>query len=213
MIRNFIRLFLSSILLLPVFSFSAFCAEKLILDNQHSYVLWQVKHLGFSTQSGKWYVNGTLILDKEKPENSKVEATIKIADMVTGIAELDKHLKAKLFFDAQRFPTATFVSNKVEVVSDNSAKVSGMLTLHGVSKPVVLDVTLNKVGKNPINERMTVGFSATTTINRSDFGINAFIPKVGDEVKITIEAEAYKADEASKTVTDNQANSNAAKKQ
>lgn len=212
MIRNFIRFFLPGLLFLPV-SFSAFCAEKLILDNQHSYILWQVEHLGFSTQSGKWYVNGTLMLDKEKPENSKVEATIKIADMITGIPELDKHLKAKLFFDAQRFPTATFVSNKVDVLSDNSAKVSGTLTLRGVSKPVVLDVTLTKVGKNPINERMTAGFKATTIIKRSDFGINAFIPKVGDEVKITIEAEAYKADEASKTATDNQESNNAAKKQ
>lgn len=212
MIRNFIRGFWHFMLLLPI-SFPAFCAEKLILDDQHSYVLWQVKHLGFSTQSGKWYVKGTLVLDKEKPENSKVEATVKIADMITGIPELDKHLKAKLFFDVQRFPTATFVSNKVEVLSDNSAKVYGTLTLHGVTKPVILDVTLNKVGKNPINEKMTAGFSATTTLKRSDFGINAFIPKVGDEVKITIEAEAYKADEASKTPTAHQENNDAAKKQ
>ncbi|CEK11449.1 YceI family protein [Legionella hackeliae] len=212
MIGNFKRLFLSSILLLSA-SFTASSAETLILDNQHSYVLWQVSHLGFSTQSGKWYVNGTLVLDKDKPENSKVDVTIKIADIITGIPELDKHLKAKLFFDVEHFPTATFVSNKVEVLSKNSAKVYGTLTLHGISKPVTLDVTLNNVGQNPVTERMTAGFSATTTIKRSDFGINAFLPKVGDDIKITIEAEAYKADDTSKTKEDSQGTNNASKKQ
>ncbi len=72
-------------------------AETLTLDPEHSYILWQISHLGFSTQAGKWYVNGTVTLDKDKPENSKVNATIKLADIVTGIPELDKHLKGKLF--------------------------------------------------------------------------------------------------------------------
>ncbi|WED43583.1 YceI family protein [Legionella cardiaca] len=208
MIRSLKNALLLCSLLLPA-SFPLFAAETLTLDNEHSYVLWHVKHLGFSTQSGKWYVNGTLILDKDKPENSQVKATVNVADLITGIPELDKHLKAKLFFDAARFPTATFVSNKVDVLSKNSAKVHGTLTLRGVSKPVTLDVVFNKAGKNPVNERMTAGFSATTTIKRSDFGLNAFLPNVGDEVKIEIEAEAYKADDAAKTKPED---NNAAKK-
>lgn len=165
--------------------------ETFILDNQHSYVLWTIKHLGFSTQAGKWYVNGQVILDKEHPDQSKVNATIKIADLVTGLPELDKHLKSKLFLDNDKFPKATFVSDKVQVLSENSAKVEGMLTLHGVTKPVTLDVTLNKAGVNPISNKNAVGFSASTIIKRSDFGMNTLLPDLGDEVAIQIGAEAY----------------------
>ena len=174
------------------FTFPVQAAETLILDPQHTYILWHIKHFGFSTQAGKWYVSGTLVLDKEKPQNSKVNATIQVADMITGIPELDKHLKGKLFFDVEQFPTATFVSNKVVVTGKTTAKVYGMLTVHGISKPVTLDVSLNKAGMNPINDKMTVGFTAFTKIKRSDFAINTLIPGLADEVTIDIEAEAYK---------------------
>ena len=168
-------------------------ATKFILDNQHSYVLWQINHLGFSKQVGKWYVKGNVLLDKDHPKDSKVDAQIDIANLVTGLPELDEHLKGKLFLDAMTYPVATFVSTKVDVINDTSAKVAGTLTLHGVSKPVTLMVTLNKVGANPINNKMSVGFSATTTIKRSDFGINTFLPQLSDEVTIEIGAEAYQA--------------------
>ncbi|QRN03829.1 hypothetical protein GH742_08045 [Legionella sp. MW5194] len=176
-----------SALSLPLFA----APEKLVIDDQHSYVLWRIQHLGFSTQSGKWYVKGSLLLDKDNPQNSKVEATIDVANFVTGIPELDKHLGDKLFFDVKQYPTAQFVSDKVELTGKNTAKVTGTLTVRGVSKPVTLDVTLNKVGKNPVSERMTVGFTATTTLKRSDFGLKAFLPDLGDEVSIEIGAEAY----------------------
>lgn len=166
-------------------------AEKFTLDNQHSYVLWEIAHFGFSKQVGKWYVDGAVILDKDHPDQSKVEAIIKIDNLHTGLPELDKHLKSKEFFDAQHFPTATFVSNKVDIINDTSAKVNGMLTLHGVTKPITLMVTLNKTGVNPISNKMSVGFTATTTIKRSDFGINTLIPSLGDEVTIKIGAEAF----------------------
>ena len=180
-----------AIITLFFLSFSIQAAETLTLDPMHTYVLWRISHFGFSTQSGKWYINdGTLVLDKEKPDNSKVNVTIQVANMVTGIPELDKHLREKLFFNTDQFPTATFVSNKVVVSKDNSAKVYGTLTLHGISKPVVLAVKLNKNGISPITNKMTYGFAATATIKRSDFGINTLAPGLGDEVKINIEAEA-----------------------
>ena len=191
MTKKLIGYFLAGLLIIPFSTLHA-AAETLKLDPEHSYILWQIKHLGFSTQAGKWYVNGTVTLDKDKPENSKVNATIKLADIVTGIPELDKHLKGKLFFDVAKYPTATFVSNKVDVLDKTTAKVHGTLDLHGISQPVTLNVTLNKVGKNPITEKMTAGFTATTTIKRSDFGIKALLTDVGDEVKIEINAEAYK---------------------
>ncbi|WP_392537115.1 YceI family protein [Legionella sp. 227] len=184
-----------SSLLFMAFTFSTSpihaAPETYTLDKNHTFVLWSIDHLGFSTQYGKWYGTGQLILDKDNPSQSKVNVKIDVADMVTGIPELDKHLKSKLFFDTEHFPTATFVSNKVTPKGDNKATVDGTLTLRGVSKPVVLDVTLNKEGMNPISNKMSVGFTATTTINRSDFGINAFLPSVGDKVTLSIGAEAY----------------------
>ncbi len=188
--RHLVRCLCFYILMLLTFTVSA--AETLTIDREHSYILWHIKHFNFSTQSGKWYTEGTLVLDKEKPQNSKVNVTIPIANMVTGIAELDKHLKGKLFFDIKQFPIATFVSDKVIVTGKKTAKVIGTLTVHGVSKPVILNVKLNHVGVNPITEKMTVGFSANTKLKRSDFAINTLLPGVGDEVKIDIEVEAFK---------------------
>jgi polyisoprenoid-binding protein YceI len=164
------------------------------LDPQHSYVSWEIEHLGFSTQTGKWFVNGTLTIDADKPENSKVTATIKIADLVTGIPELNKHLLGPEFFDEAKFPEASFVSNQVKVSTKSTAKVYGTLTLHGVSKPIVLDVVLKKIGKSPINDKETLGFSATTELKRSDFGIKTLLPPLGDEIKIKIGAEAVKVE-------------------
>lgn len=192
--RKIINYALTSMLfMLPITLPAHATAERLLLDNQHSYVLWTIEHLGFSTQAGKWYVNGEVTLDKANPKNSKVDATVKVADVITGIPELDKHLRGKLFFNTDQFPTATFVSDKVDVTGKTTAKVHGILTILGITKPITLNVTLNKVGKNPINNKMTAGFTATTTIKRSEFGMNTLKGDLGDDVKITIGAEAYKA--------------------
>jgi len=166
--------------------------ETYTLDPLHSYVLWHINHFGFSNPAGKWFANGTLDLDQAKPQNSKVNVIIKISEMDTGIPELDKHLKSPLFFDADKYPTATFVSDKVTVTGKDTAKVHGMLTVHGVTKPVVLTVKLNKMGVNAITNKPTAGFSATTAIKRSDFGMNTLVPNLGDDVKIDIEVEAHK---------------------
>ncbi|HAU0201932.1 TPA: polyisoprenoid-binding protein [Legionella pneumophila] len=190
--RNFSNFLLAATVLLST-SFAGQAAEQFTLDDHHTYVLWNINHLGFSTQVGKWYAKGFVVLDKEHPETSKVEATIAVDTISTGLPELDEHLKGPLFFDTKKFPTATFISNKVDVLSDTSAKVEGLLTLHGVSKAVTLMVKLNKMGKDPINDRMTAGFSATTQIKRSDFNMNSLLPSVGDDVSIEIGAEAYKS--------------------
>jgi polyisoprenoid-binding protein YceI len=168
----------------------SFAVESYIFDPSHSFVTYHISHFGFSNPSGKWPVNGKLILDPAKPENSKVMATIQIADIDSGVAALNDHLRGKLFFDAAHFPTATFVSNKVTPTGADSAKVEGVLTLHGVSKAVTLDVKINKTGFNPITEKKTVGFAAHTQILRSDYGIVTLLPEIGDPVIIDIDAEA-----------------------
>lgn len=178
-------------LILSFTSLTQAAPQTFKLDPSHTYVLWRIKHLGFSTQSGKWYASGTLVLDKDNPKNDKVNAIIDVADVVTGLPELDKHLRSDQFFNTLKYPTATFVSNKVTLVNDKAAKVSGMLTLRGVSRPVTLNVVFNQMGQNPITDNNTVGFSATGQIKRSDFGMTAFLPLLGDEVQLDIEAEAF----------------------
>jgi polyisoprenoid-binding protein YceI len=176
-----------------LFAGPAFAADTYKIDPSHSYVLWHINHFGFSNPSGKWMAEGTLTLDEKNPQNSKVDVTINVANVITGIPELDDHLRKDVFFDVKKFPTATFVSNKVVVTGKDAAKVSGILTVHGVSKPITLIVKLNKVGVNPITEKKTAGFTASTTLKRSDYNISTLLPGLGDEVKINIEAEAYKA--------------------
>jgi polyisoprenoid-binding protein YceI len=185
--------FLAKLLILPTlffsFSLTAEAAETYALDPTHSYVLWHISHFGFSNPSGKWMVNGTLILDEKKLQDSKLNVTIQVANVDTGIAKLDEHLRSKDFFDVAQFPTATFVSDKIDV-SGKTAKVHGILTVHGVSKPVTLDVTLNKLGMSPVSNKKTAGFTASTKLKRSDYGMVTYLPGLGDEVNINIEAEA-----------------------
>lgn len=187
-ISKFILFFL---VLLPVqLAFAA--VENYKLDPSHSFVLWHINHLGFSTQVGKWPAEGTITIDTDKLQNSKVDVTIQIKQIITGLAELDKHLMAESFFDAEKFPTATFVSDKVTLTSKKTAKVRGMLTLHGVTKPITLNVTLNKMGANPVTNKASVGFSATAELKRSDFGMTTLVPTLGDTVTLNIDAEGVK---------------------
>jgi polyisoprenoid-binding protein YceI len=175
-------------------SLSAFAEpETYTLDPSHSYVMWRVDHFGYSHQSGKWFANGTLILDQKNPQNSKANITISLADLVTGNSELNKHLNSALFFDAMTFPTAKFDSTKVVLEGKNKAKVTGIFTLHGISKPITLDAVLNKAGENPITNKPSVGFSASTHLKRSDYGMTSFIPGISDNVDIIIELEAAKS--------------------
>lgn len=182
---------ISALSLLPLTSVMA-ATETYTIDPSHSTVSWQINHLGFSNPTGKWYVNGTIDLDSAKIQNSKVNVTIKVSEMVTGLADLDEHLRGKLFFDVAKFPTATFVSDKIDVTGSKSAKIHGKLTVHGVTKPITLLVKLNKKDTNPLNNKLTMGFSGTAELKRSDFNMNTLLPNLGDDVKLSIEAEAVK---------------------
>jgi len=177
------------ILSLPV---AAQAADNYQLDPTHTNIVWRASHFGFSSPSGRFGIKeGTLSLDEATLEKSTINVTIDAASLVTGIDKFDDHLKSEDFLDTSKFPDATFKSTKVELAAGkNHATVTGDLTLHGVTKPVTLDVTLNKQGDHPMNQKKTVGFSATTTIKRSEFGIDKYAPGVSDEVVITIEAEA-----------------------
>ena len=165
------------------------------LDPSHTMVLFSWNHFGFSNPTANLGIGeGTLVYDEAKPANSSVEVSLPLANLDTHVRALDEHLKKPDFFDAAKYPVVTFKSTHVEPLGGNKFKVTGDLTVHGVTKPVVLDATLNKAGMQPMLKVPAIGFDATATIKRSDFGVGAYVPNVSDEVqiRITTEAEAGK---------------------
>lgn len=159
-------------------------------DPGHTAITFHIDHFGFSKPSGKFMnVDGHVVLDQDAPENSTVEVTIPVAKVNTGVPALDEHLVGADFFDVAQFPTATFKSTKVTLTGEKTADVVGDLTLHGVTQPVTLKVTLNQIAKNKFGKD-TAGFTATTTLKRSDFGMTTYLPNLGDEIAIEIESEA-----------------------
>lgn len=165
--------------------------ETFKFDPSHTQIVWSVDHFGFSHPAGKFVdIAGTVTLDEAKPAQSSVEVTIKTAAFISGIDKLDEHMKGKDFLNVEKFPTAKFVSTKVKITKDKRAEVTGELTLLGVTKSVILDVKLNKIAIHQYTQRKTVGFSAKTSIKRSDFGMTFGIGAVSDEVKLSIESEA-----------------------
>ncbi|MEG1679446.1 MAG: YceI family protein [Stenotrophomonas sp.] len=169
------------------------------LDPTHTDVLVQWSHMGFSNPSAHFgNVDGTLVYDAADVGKSSVEVTLPLSGLNSFTAKFDEHLHSADFFDAAKFPTATFKSTKVEAAGTNKLTVTGDLTVKGITKPVVLDVTVNGAGEHPMAKVPSVGFDATTTIKRSDFGVGAYAPAVSDDVKIRITTEASipKAEEA-----------------
>ena len=165
-------------------------------DPGHTMVVWQVDHFGFSQYSGIFGdVTGTLVIDPANPAAAKVDVAIPIAKVTTASAGLTGHLLragkdgAKPDFFGPAPADARFVSTRIILDDDgDEAKVSGNLTLNGVTRPVTLDVEFHGAGTNPFNKKATVGFEAETTIRRSDFGITYAIPAVSDAVELTIHA-------------------------
>ncbi|MGH8159862.1 MAG: YceI family protein [Rhodanobacter sp.] len=169
------------------------------LDPNHTMVLFSWNHFGYSNPTADFGLGkGTLVFDEQHPAQSSVEVTLPLANLDTHVPALDKHLKEADFFNADQYPTVTFKSTKVQPLGGHKFKVTGDLTVHGVTKPVVLDATLNKVGPNPMTKTQAIGFDATTSLKRSDFGIGAYVPNVSDEIsiRITTEGSVPKADAA-----------------
>ncbi len=186
------RIVLASALALaaaPVF------AATYTLDPGHTQVVFSWNHFGYSNPTAQFgKVEGTLEFDQAHPTRSSVNVTIPLASVNSNVPKLDEHLQGDDFFDSAKFPNATFKSTKVEQgAAKDKLKVTGDLTLHGVTKPVTLDVTINKVGEHPMRKAAAAGFDATTTIKRAEFGISKYVPMVSDDIKIHITSEAIEA--------------------
>ena len=160
------------------------------LDKSHARIVFSTSHLGFSTYYGFFGdLDARLDYDPKAPNKSALEVTINLNGLVTNDPKLDENLKSADYFDVAKFPVATFKSNKAEATSATKGTITGDLTLHGVTKPVTLDVTLHGAGTNPVTQDHVVGFDATGSLSRSEFGIKTLVPFVGDEVKLTISCE------------------------
>jgi polyisoprenoid-binding protein YceI len=171
------------------------CATTYTLEPDYTQGVFRWNHLGFSSPAAQFAQGeGTLEFDQADPTKSSVAVTIPLASLYTGVPGLDDHFRSKDFFETARFPTATFKSTKVEKgAAADQLKVTGDLNLHGVTKPVILDVTVIKIGTNPRSNLPTVGFDATTTLKRSDFGMGKYVPQVSDEIRMQIISQAVEA--------------------
>ena len=160
------------------------------LDPSHTMVLFSWNHFGYSNPTADLGLGqGTVVFDEQHPANSSVEVTLPLARLDTHVAALDEHLKKPDFLDADKYPVVTFKSTAVQPLGGNKFKVTGNLTVHGVTRPVVLDATLNKIGPHPMSKAPSIGFDATASIKRSDFGVGAYVPNVSDELAIRITTE------------------------
>jgi len=175
---------------------SAFAApEKYTLDASHSQILFSYNHLGYSTTYGLFSgFEGDIMFDQENPANSSVSVSMPVNSMLTGWEARFNHFMSDDFFGATDDEMVTFTSTGIEVTGEDTAKITGDLTLNGVTKSVVLDAKLNQAGEHPMAKKPWAGFDATTTLVRSEYELGQFAPFVSDEVEVKISVEAMKAE-------------------
>lgn len=171
-------------------------ADTFSFDPGHTQVRASWNHVGFSEQSVHFRkVEGTLEFDPDNISNTSVNVTIDLNSLDTGVEDFNGHLKSADFFGIADNASATFVSTGIEKTGDMTAKLTGDLTIKGVTKPVTLDVTVNSYGEHPLgqfveyNKGTWIGATLTGTVTRSDWGLGAFAPAVSDEVTLFISSE------------------------
>ena len=163
------------------------------LDDHHAYISFTYSHIGYSTPHiGFRNFDANLTLDSENPQNSEIEVVIDTTSIDSRVDEFNGHLRGSNFFDTDNYPQATFKSTSIEGTGEDTFNVTGDLTIKDVTKSVTLEATLNKAAMHPMRKIPAVGFSAETTIMRSDFGLDRAVPAVGDEVTIYITVEMPK---------------------
>lgn len=166
------------------------------LDPDHTYITFFVSHVGYSDLAGMFLESsGGFTYDEEAKELKRAKIVVKTDSVFTNHDERDKHLKSADFLNTGEFPEMTFVATKAEKVSDTEGKITGDLTLLGVTKPITLDVTFNKAGNYPFGDgHYALGFDATGSLKRSDFGMSYGVDGgiVGDEIKLVIGAEGIR---------------------
>ncbi|WP_110650498.1 YceI family protein [Salinicola peritrichatus] len=165
------------------------------MDPAHTSVVVSWNHFGFSNPTASFSdVKGTIQFDDQNVEQSSVEVSIPVKTVDTRVPALTEEFLEASYFDVEKFPEATFKSTRIEATGDQQYDVHGDLTIKGITKPVVLHATLNKAGTHPMAKVPAIGFDAETVIQRSDFGLDQYVPNVGDDVRIEISSEAEAAE-------------------
>jgi len=166
--------------------------ETYIIDSNHSMPRFSYNHFGYSTQLSRFdKATGKVVIDRATKTGS-VDVTIDTTSVNTGLALFNEHIQAEDFFNTAKFPTATFVSNKMNFVGDKPVSIDGILTIKGVSKPETLTVTSFMCMPHPMQKKDACGANATVVVKRSDFNMVKHVPYVSDEVTITLPVEAVK---------------------
>jgi len=159
------------------------------VESHHTQAVFAVNHMGFSEFYGTIpNATGTLVIDPANLAATRLDVALPVAAIATTNAVLDGELKDPSWLDAAKYPEIRFVSTRLVQTGAHTARVEGMLTLHGVSRPVTLEASFNGAGVNPLDKAFTIGFSASGTIHRSEFGVTKYVPLIGDEVKLTLTA-------------------------
>lgn len=165
------------------------------IDPEHVAVAFSVMHIGYAKTLGRFTdVSGSFVYDPETQELGEVTATIGTASVNTDLEKRDNHVRSADFLDAEAHPMITFTANGGTALSDTTGQVTGDLTIRGVTQPITLDVTLNRIAPYPFGHgKETMGISATASLLRSDFGSTYALPElVGDEIEIVLEFEAIR---------------------
>jgi polyisoprenoid-binding protein YceI len=180
--------------LLLAASLPAMAAQKYDIDQNHTHLTFTWNHLGFSSPSATLEkFSGDFQFDAADLTKSSISVTLPLEGLHTGVAKLDDDLKSPGFFDAAKYPDITFKSTKVEKIGADGVKITGDLTVHGVTKPVVLNGKVNKIGDNPMGKGPSAGFDADATLKRSEFGVGKLVPAIADEIKVHITLDSHLA--------------------
>jgi polyisoprenoid-binding protein YceI len=168
----------------------AFAAETLQVDPSHTAVVFSWNHRGLSHPVARLEkIHGNVLLNTSDLSQSSVSVTLPLDGLRTGDDSLDKRLKGSEFFAIASFPAITFTSTKIEVINNNALKIRGDLSVHGITKSVVLDATVNKI-LTDADRKVTAGFDADVMLRRSDFGVSRYVPMTSDELSVHITLEA-----------------------
>lgn len=183
---------ISAVILGALFSVSAFAAPtSYSVDPTHTFAVATWSHFGFSTPTAVFSgAEGTITYDADKPAASSIAISVSIDTVDTFVEKLTEEFLGSDWFDAEKYPKATFVSTKVVPKGGNKFVVTGELTIKGTTKVVTMDATLNGMGEHPMSKKQAIGFDAQTVIKRSDFGIDQYVPYVGDDITLRLTTEA-----------------------
>lgn len=169
--------------------------ERYAFDPAHTQVQFSVDHLGFSHPHGRFdRIRGGFTFDAAHPEKSALAVTIDAASIDMGSSDWDRALTGANFLNTAKYPEISFHSTTIEKTGARTGKITGDLTLRGVTKPVTLEVTYNRSGMHPLNKNYIAGFSASAKIRRADFGMTYGLPGIGDDVSIDIQVEGIRQD-------------------